>query len=153
MQKTLINIKNWDENKKIVEEIENRISDLEDEIKRMSKKEKKDKNANETVEIIKEILYYNEKAQKFFHRASKVDKRKSKSKIEESIAERIKLRGKKLDMVAKKKKNINNELFSYYFNYPNPEIMFKKLKNTSDERNKNLVESINKKLTKLKKIV
>ena len=119
----------------------------------MSKKEKKDKNANETVEIIKEILYYNEKAQKFFHRASKVDKRKSKSKIEESIAERIKLRGKKLDMFAKKKKNINNELFSYYFDYPNPEIMFKKLKNTSDERNKNLVESINKKLTKLKKIV
>ena len=56
-------------------------------------------------------------------------------------------------MVAKKKKNINNELFSYYFDYPNPEIMFKKLKNTSDERNKNLVESINKKLTKLKKIV
>ena len=31
--------------------------------------------------------------------------------------------------------------------------MFKKLKNTSDEKNKNLVESINKKLTKLKNIV
>ena len=31
--------------------------------------------------------------------------------------------------------------------------MFKKLKNTSDENNKNLVESINKKLTKLKNIV
>ena len=31
--------------------------------------------------------------------------------------------------------------------------MFKKLKNTSDEKNKNLVESINKKLTKLKNVV
>ena len=36
--KELINTKNWDENKERVEEIEYRVSDLEDEIKRMSKK-------------------------------------------------------------------------------------------------------------------
>ena len=39
--KELINIKNRDENKEIVAEIENRKSDLKDEIKRMSEKEKK----------------------------------------------------------------------------------------------------------------
>ena len=31
--------------------------------------------------------------------------------------------------------------------------MFKRLKNTSDKKNKDLVKSFNKKLTKLKKIV
>ena len=56
------------------------------------KKKKKDKNADETLEIIKKILGYNNEAQKLFHRASKVDKSKSKSKTEESVAERIKLR-------------------------------------------------------------
>ena len=57
---------------------------------------------DETLEIIKEILDYNKKAQNLFHHASKVNKRKSKSKIEESIAERIKLRRQKLDIIAKK---------------------------------------------------
>ena len=42
-----INIINRDENKKNVEELENRISDLKDRIKTMSGKEKKDKNADE----------------------------------------------------------------------------------------------------------
>ena len=39
--KMLINIKNADENKKVVEEIEDKISYLKDRIKRMSEKEKK----------------------------------------------------------------------------------------------------------------
>ena len=39
--KMLIDIKNADENKKIVEEIEDKISYLKDRIKRMSEKEKK----------------------------------------------------------------------------------------------------------------
>ena len=39
--KMLINIKNADENKKIIEEIEDKISYLKDRIKRMSEKEKK----------------------------------------------------------------------------------------------------------------
>ena len=58
-----------------------------------------------------------------------------------------------MDIIAKKKENINNELFSYYFNYLSPENMLKKLRDVIDEKNKNMVESINKKLTKLKNIV
>ena len=58
----------------------------------MSEKEKKDKNACETLKIIRKILDYNKDAQNFFHCASKVYKGKSESKIEESIAERTKLR-------------------------------------------------------------
>ena len=54
----------------------------------MSKKEKKEKNADETLEINKKILDYNKEAENFFYRASKVDKGKSKPKTEESIAER-----------------------------------------------------------------
>ena len=61
----------------------------------MSKKEKKHKNADETLEIIKKILDLNKDAQNFFHCPSKVDKKKSKPKIEESIAERTKLRRQK----------------------------------------------------------
>ena len=44
-------------------------------------------------------------------------------------------------------------MFNYYFDYSNPEIMFKKLRDVTDEKNKNMVESSNKKLTKMKKIV
>ena len=44
-------------------------------------------------------------------------------------------------------------MFSYYFDYLSPENMFKKLRDASDEKNKNMVESINEKLTKLKNIV
>ena len=59
-----------------------------------------------------------------------------------------------MDIIAKKKKKkINNTLFNYYFDYSNPEIMFKKLRDASDQKNKNMVESIKKKLTKMKNIV
>ena len=80
-------------------------------------------------------------------------KGKSKSKIEESIAERVKLRKQKLNIIKKKKENINNELFNHYFDYLNPVIMFERLRDASDEKNKYLVESIDKKLIKLKNIV
>ena len=81
--KLVINTKNWDENKKATEEIEYKISGFEGKIKRMSEKEKKDKNVDETLEIIRKIL-----------------------------AERVKLR-QKLDIIATKERNINDELFSY----------------------------------------
>ena len=55
----LINIKNQDENKEYVEEIKNRILNLKNRIKKLSKKEKKDKNVNETLEIIENVLDYN----------------------------------------------------------------------------------------------
>ena len=41
----------------------------------MSEKEKKDKNADETLEIIEKTLDYNKDAQNYFHRTSKVDKK------------------------------------------------------------------------------
>ena len=44
-------------------------------------------------------------------------------------------------------------MLNYYSDYSNPDIIFKRLKNSSDDKKKNIVESINKKLTKLKKIV
>ena len=47
----------------------------------MNEKEKKDKNVNETLEIIKKVLDYNKDAQNLFHRASKVERRKSKPKV------------------------------------------------------------------------
>ena len=74
--KMLINTSS-DENEKIVAEIKDRISDLKNRKKEMSKTEKKNKNANETLNIIKKILDYNKDAQKYFQLASKVDKGKS----------------------------------------------------------------------------
>ena len=65
-----------DENKKTVEEIQDRISNLKERIKKMSEKENKIKNADKTLEIIKRITDYNKDAQKSFQLASKVDKGK-----------------------------------------------------------------------------
>ena len=48
----VVNIKNQDENKEYIEEIKNRILNLKDRVEIMSDKEKKDKNVNETLEII-----------------------------------------------------------------------------------------------------
>ena len=62
-------------------------------------------------------------------------------------------------MNEKEKKNVKetleiiNELFNYYFNYLSPDIMFERLRDSSEEKNKSMVESINEKLTKLKNIV
>ena len=57
----------------------------------MSETEKKNKNADETLKIIKEILNYNEWTRKMFPLASKVGKGKSEPKVEESIVKRTKL--------------------------------------------------------------
>ena len=149
--KTLINIKNADENKETVAEKIDRISNLKDRIKETSETEKK--NGDTTLKIIEKVLDYNKDAQQIFQHTSKVDKGKPKSKPEESIAERVKLRRRKLDVIKKKKENINNELFSYYLDYLNPVITFERLRDATDQKNKDLVKSINKKLTKLKNIV
>ena len=77
-----------------------------------------------------------------------------KTIVERNITEGVKLRKQRLDIINKKKENINNELFNHYFGYLNPIIMLERLRNDeSDEKNKDLVESINKKLTKMKNIV
>ena len=150
--KTLINIKNADENKETVAEKIDRISNLKDRIKEMSETKKK-KNGDTTSKIIEKVLDYKKDAQQIFQHTSKVDKGKPKPEPEESIAERVKLRRRKLDVIKKKKENINNELFSYYLDYLNPVITFERLRDATDQKNKDLVKSINKKLTKLKNIV
>ena len=102
--KKLINTSS-DENKEIEEEMKNRMSNLKDRMKEMSEKEKKYKNADETLEIIKKILDYNKNAPKYFQLASKVDKKKkSKPKAEESIAERVKLKNNKIAEIKKRRK-------------------------------------------------
>ena len=69
------------------------------------------------------------------------------TEFERSIADRVKLRQQKLDIINK------NELFKEYFNYSNPDTMIKRLKNVNDEINKNMVGSIYKNLNKMKKII
>ena len=64
-----------DENKEIVAEIKDRILDLKDRIKEISEKERKYKNTDETLNIIKKTLDYNKDVQKNFPLASKVDKK------------------------------------------------------------------------------
>ena len=76
-----------------------------------------------------------------------------KTIVERNITEGVKLRRQRLDIINKKKGNINNELFNHYFSYLNPSIMLERLRDASDERNKNMVESVNKKLTKMKNFV
>ena len=61
--KMLINIRNADENKGILAEVKDRISNLKDRIKEASEREKKYENAGEILEIIKKILDYNNNTQ------------------------------------------------------------------------------------------
>ena len=90
---------------------------------------------------------------KNFQLASKIDKGKSELKFKKNITERVKSRRQRKDIINKKKENINNEFFKEYFNYSNPDTMIKRLKDASDEKNKNMVKSINKNLNKMKKII
>ena len=148
--KKLINTENLDKNKELVAEIKDRISDLKDRIKEMSKKEKKNKSADETLKIIEEILDYNKMAEKTFARASKVDKGKSESKLEESIGKRVKLRRERIAEIEGEEKNINNKLFKEYFtNYQSPSDMYKKLHETEGTTNEDRVYLIKELLNRM----
>ena len=115
----------------------------------MSKKEKK--SADEK-EIIQDILDYNKGAQKTFSIASKVDK--GKPKLEESIADRIKLRRGKIAEIEEDEKDVNNKLFKEYFtNYQSPSDMYKKSCETEGIRNENRVYSIKEVLNRMKKVI
>ena len=139
-----------DENKKTVAEIKDRISDLKDRIKEMSKKEKKNKSADETLKIIEEILDYNKMAEKTFARASKVDKGKPESKLEESIGKRVKLRRERIAEIEGEEKNINNKLFKEYFtNYQSPSDMYKRLHETEGTTNEDRVYLIKELLNRM----
>ena len=95
------------------------------------------------------MLEYNKNAQL----ASKVDKGKSKSKTEESIAERTILN----EMVAeieKEEKNINNKLFKNYFTkYQSPSDIYKKIRKTKGKKNEDQVYAVKKVLNKIKKLI
>ena len=78
-------------------------------------------------------------------------KKKSKPKIEESIAERVKLKNNKIAEIKKEEKNINNLLFKYYFtNYRNPSDIYVKLRETKGKRNEDQAYSIKEVLNKIK---
>ena len=85
---------------------------------------------------MRKTLDYNENVKKLFRFASKVDRGKSEPNTEESIADRMKLRRQKLDIIAKtnKKGKKNRMLFNYYFDYLSPDIMFKRLRDVSDKK-------------------
>ena len=72
--------------------------------KRNGRKIKQKKNADEILEIIKEILDCNKNAQKIFQSASKVDKGKSEPKHEKSTAGKVKLKNEKIAEIKKQKK-------------------------------------------------
>ena len=108
---------------------------------------------DETLKIIEKILDCNKEAQKLFHHSSKVDKRKSKPKIEESVAERVKLKNQKnnlsetpiqkkfndfLKQIKEEQKNIDINLFKNVFNYESPDKILKYLHNLkiTDDYNK-----------------
>ena len=76
------------------------------------------------------------------------------SELEESIAERTKLRRQRSDEIANKEKMINPELFREYFEYLSPSDMHKKLNETiGSEENKAQVNAIKDKLANLMEAV
>ena len=94
-------------------------------------RQQKNRNTDETLKIIEEILDYNKNAQKNFLLASKVNKGKSERKSEEGIAKRLHLRRETIAEIEKEEKSINNELFEKYFtNYQSPSDMYKTLHET-----------------------
>ena len=69
-----------------------------------------------------------------------------KTECERSISERTILRRQRLDEVKKREKNINNDLFRYYFNYSSPNTMCSRIDDVKGEINKDQVYSIKKAL-------
>ena len=118
----------------------------------MIEKEKKGETCRWDIRDYLKILGYNKDAQNVFHRASKVDKGKSEPNIEESIAERVKLKNNNISEIKKEEKNISNLLFKHYFtDYQNPSDMYKKLRETKGKRNEDQVYSIKEILDKIKR--
>ena len=117
------------------------------------KKKKNNKNADETLTIIEDIFDYNERAQRTFPIASKVDKEKSEPKPEESIAGQIKLRKERVAEI-EEEENIKNKLFKKYFTtYQSRSDMYKKLCETEGERNEDQIYLIKEVLNRMKKAI
>ena len=100
----LIHTENPDKNKEFPAEIKDGISNVKDRIKKMNEIEKINRNAAETLKIIKETLDYNKNPQKKFQLTSKVDQGKSETKLEKSIAKSVKLEIEKIAEIKKEEK-------------------------------------------------
>ena len=61
------------------------MSNLKDRIKRMSKKEKKDKNVNETLEIIEKVLDYINMLKNFFITHQKLIKENQNQRLKKAL--------------------------------------------------------------------
>ena len=97
---------------------------------------------------------YNNKAQKIFPLASKVDKIKSEPKLEESIAERMILRKGMVAETKKQEKTLNNELFKKFFtDYQSPSDMYKKLRKAEGRKNEDQVYLIKEVLNRMKEAI
>ena len=78
----------------------------------------------------------------------------SEPELEESIEKRIQLRKQKLNEVTRKGKKISSELFEKYFDYSNPNYMYKDLNKTKNsEESKAQVNIIENRLANLIKVL
>ena len=101
--------------------------------------------------LLKKFLITIKRLKIFFIVRQKLIK-KSKPKIAESIAERVKLKKNKIAEIKKEEKNINNLLFKHSFiDYKNPSDMYKKLRETKDKENEDQVYSMKEIIDKIKK--
>ena len=105
----------------------------------MNEKEQKDKNADEILEI-KKFSKFSKMLKIFFIMHQKLIKKiKIKDWRKYCRKDEIKKTKIELNIIAKtkekQKQKKNNTLFIHYFDYSNPENMFKKLRSASDEKN------------------
>ena len=71
-------------------------------------------------------------------------------KLEQSVGERTKLRRQRLDEIAKNEKEIDFNLFNYYFKYSIPSDMYRNLNEVDTENNKVKVNFIKNDMTDIK---
>ena len=77
-------------------------------------------------------------------------KLEQKSKPEQSVGKRTKLRRKRFDEIAKKEKAIDSDLLNYYFKYSGTSNMYKQLNEEDTENNQVKVDFIKDDMTDLK---
>ena len=77
-------------------------------------------------------------------------KLEQKSKPEQSVGKRTKLRRKRFDEIAKKENTIDSDLFNYYFKYSGPRNMYKKWNEEDTENNQVKVDFVKDDMTQKK---
>ena len=122
----------------------------------MSEKEKKYKNVDETLEIIKKILDYNKNAQKFFQLASKVDKGKSepKQKSDGSIPKWVQVSEDRLNFIKLKineKKDLATMIDNKRYTLNDVNELVNKIAKQKIDKN-NVIKAYNNLVNKAKQI-